>query len=122
MPNKPTSELARNAGELRQWIASNKYDWTVDPRLRDTDPLPNPHRGGKPDPRPPANAIAPKTVTEYLREQPPPTNPFLRERWMQLKLLKARKSGFPAGSPADVVTSSQLRSKKQKRSGKERKR
>ncbi len=121
MPNKPTSELPRTAGELRQWIAANKYNWTVDPRLRDTDPLPRPPRGGKADPRPPVNAIAPKTVTEYLRDQPPPTNPFLRERWVELKLLKVKKSEFPAGSPADVVTSSR-RPQKGKRSGKEKKR
>jgi hypothetical protein len=61
-------------------------------------------------------------VTEYLREQPPPTNPFLRERWIELKLLKAQKSGFPAGSPAHVVPSSRLRPKKEKRSGKGKKR
>jgi hypothetical protein len=113
MPNKSANELPRTAGELRKWIAANKYAWTVDPRLRDTDPLPQYPRGGKSDGNLPVNTVAVRNVAEYLRDQLPPTNPFLRERWVELKLLKAHKPAF-AASPADVATNSRPQKKKEK--------
>lgn len=104
---------------LREFIAANKYNWTVDPRLRDTDPLPQYPRGGKSDVNPPANTIAVKNVAEYLGEQQPPANPFLRERWHELKFLKPHKPAYPTGSPTDVVASSKPAAKKEKKGKKQ---
>ena len=121
MPKKPSNELPRTAGELRRLIASNKCDWIVDPRLRDNDPLPKYPRGGKPEVAPQPNTILAKGLAEYLRNEPPPTNPFLRERWIALKLLKEHKAGFPGGSPADLVTTLRPRRNKATRSKKGKK-
>lgn len=107
MPSKPARDLPQTAGELRRLIAAKKYQWTVDPRLRDSDPLPKRPRGGKLEDSLPPNTTLVKNVADYLRGRLPPSNPFLRERWAELKLLKPQNRGSLIGSSPDVATNVQ---------------
>lgn len=100
MPTKhKRDDLPQTAGELRRSIAAKKYKWTVDPRLRDDDPIPRYARGGQV--RPPETFPVPeiRRVAEYLADQPPPANPFLRDRWVELKLLTRDHRGTSPGTP-----------------------
>jgi hypothetical protein len=98
MPTRPTRHLPRTAGELRRFIAANGYPWTVDPRLRDSDPLPKRPRGGKSTDGLPSGATSVNDVAAYLRRRQPPSNPFLRERRIELRLLERHGPNSPAGS------------------------
>jgi len=104
MPSKPKSDLPRTAGELRRFLAANKYPWTVDPRLRDGDALPKRPRGGKSADSLPPDVTQVKDVADYLRGRQAPSNPFLRDRWVELKLLKRESRTSPAGSSPDVTS------------------
>jgi len=119
MPSKRRTDLPRTAGELRRLIAEHGYSWTVDPRLRDSDPLPKRPRGGKPEESPPSGATLVSNVADYLSDRQPPPNPFLRERWVKLKLLKAQNRESLAGSSPNVADGAP---KKAQRKPKEKKR
>lgn len=121
MANKLTSDLPRNAGELRRLISANKYPWTVDPRLRDGDPLPQHARGGKSEGTLPHDTTLVTNVAEYLRGRQPPCNPFLRERWIELKMLKPQNRALPVASPPHVAAGTKGKGKT-KQTAKRRKR
>ena len=97
MAKKPKEVRPRTAGELRRLIASKKLPWTVDSRLGESDQLPKYARGGE-KPRKTADAKSPVENVADLIRQHPPTNPFLRERWIELKLLPAKSRGHSGGS------------------------
>src|SRR5215470_5572543 len=97
MADKSKEEYPQTAGELRRLIRAKKFKWTVDPRLRDGDPIPNYKRGGVP-PREGTPELEPvKDLTTLLRKNPP-ANPLLRARWVELKLLLAKEQGTLRGS------------------------
>jgi hypothetical protein len=77
-------------GELRRRLAELGEPWTVDPRLADDDPLPDPPRGGQlPEDLPAELRAATPESPDDLRvvlQALPPSNPFLRERWAELGL------------------------------------
>jgi hypothetical protein len=98
MPTKPKDELPQTAGDLRRLIAEKGYKWTVDPRLRDGDRLPRYARGGQLDRQGKSNAIEVPNVAEYLARQDPPPNPFVQDRWVELKLLSRKRRGTLTGS------------------------
>lgn len=89
MPNKSEREVPNTAGELRRLIAEKKQNWTVDPRLRDEDRLLRYPRGGQ---QPRDTSGQPELVHDIspLLRRRPPVNPFLRARWIELKLLSER--------------------------------
>ena len=100
MPTKRKKEhLPQTAGELRRLMAKKGYKWTVDPRLRDNDPIPRYPRGGQVRARGKFPAVEVKNVSEYLADQPPPANPFLQDRWVELKLLTRERRGTLTGTP-----------------------
>lgn len=99
---KPKVTTPRTAGELRRLIASKKLPWVVDPRLRDGDRLPKYTRGGQK-----GHDLSPKPsivedVAEHISPHPP-ANPFLRARWVELKLLAAKNRGHSSGSTPEVL-------------------
>jgi hypothetical protein len=99
MPKKTERSTPTTAGELRRLIAEKGLNWTVDPRLRDEDRLRRYARGGQ---EPHDDAAQPKVVHDLprlLRSQPP-VNPFLRARWIELKLLSEDERGLTPGSPS----------------------
>ena len=100
---KPKVTTPRTAGELRRLITSKKLPWAVDPRLRDGDRLPKYTRGGQK-----GHDLSPKPsivedVAEYISAHPP-ANPFLRARWVELKLLAAKSRGNSSGSTPEVLS------------------
>ena len=103
MPTKrKKSALQQTAGELRRLIAKKGYKWTVDPRLRDSDPIPRYARGGQVRARGKFQAVEVRNVCEYLADQPPPANPFLQDRWVELKLLTRERRGRLTGTPMTI--------------------
>lgn len=119
MPSKRRTDVPRTAGELRRLIAAREYSWTVDPRLRDSDPLPKRPRGGKSKKSLPSDATSVNNVADYLRDRQPPPNPFLRERWVKLKLLKPQDREPVVGSSPHVADGAE---KKVQQKPKEKKR
>jgi hypothetical protein len=100
MPTKrKKDDLPKTASELRRLIAKKGYKWTVDPRLRDSDLIPRYARGGQVRARGKVSAVEVKNVSEYLADQPPPANLFLRDRWVELKLLTRERRGTLTGTP-----------------------
>ncbi|HEY1985951.1 MAG TPA: hypothetical protein VGG85_11100 [Terracidiphilus sp.] len=96
MPKKPTDQAPRTAGELRSRIAKAELNWQVDARLRDADLLRRRPRGGSPVA--PADSTAPTTNPIETIRQHPPTNPFLRARWEELKWLPPQPKPAITGS------------------------
>jgi hypothetical protein len=91
MTESDAQEGLRTIGDLRRRLAELDNPWTVDPQLSDDEPLRDRPRGGQveeevPDESRLAAVAAPRDLREVLAEQPP-TNPFLRERWVQEGLL-----------------------------------
>ena len=103
MPHKRKPEEPRTPGELRGLISSKGLKWTVDARLRDKDRLPRYARGGQEERDASPKISAVEDVADRLREQPP-SNPFLRTRWVELKLLPAENRGLLTGSPPAIPT------------------
>jgi hypothetical protein len=103
MPDDPKMDaLPQTAGELRRLIASKGLSWTVDPRLRDTDRLPKRPRGGQEEHNASARPVVVENVAEHIRQHPP-INPFLRARWVELKLLPAKSRGHSHGSTPAIL-------------------
>jgi hypothetical protein len=102
MPQRNEPDGPRTAGELRRLIAEKGHQWTVDLRLRDGDPLPKYARGGKPEKEPKGPKETTGDLSDFLREYPP-SNPFLRARWTELKLLSPDAEGIARGSTPDIV-------------------
>jgi hypothetical protein len=103
MPDHPKADaLPQTAGELRRLIASKGLSWTVDPRLRDTDRLPKYPRGGQEEHNASAKPVVVENVAEHIRQHPP-INPFLRARWVELKLLPAKSRGHSHGSTPAIL-------------------
>ena len=94
------------AGELRQLIEKKKLPWTVDPRFRDGDRLPKFPRGGQEPPGANPQAQRVIDVPALLRQQSAPSNPFLRARWIELKLLPPQFPNPPQGSSQNIGTAS----------------
>jgi hypothetical protein len=94
---------SRVAGELRRLIAEMGYSWVVDPRLRDTDPLPKYARGGKRARSAPEATAVTGELADFLRQRPP-SNPFLRARWVDLQLLPADSQQGTGGSSPGIVS------------------
>ena len=107
MPRKHRTDSPRTAGGLRRLIAAHGYPWTVDPRLRDGDPLPTRPRGGKSEESLPTDVKVVDNVAAYLRGRQPPPNPFLRQRRVELKLLKRQNQELLVGSSPRVADSAQ---------------
>ena len=84
MTDKKEPEGPRTAGELRRLIAQKGYKWTVDPHLRDSDPLPKYARGGKQEKQVKATVGSTGDLSAFMRQHPP-SNPLLRARWMSTK-------------------------------------
>ena len=99
MPDKPEKDAPTTAGELRRLIAEKGLNWTVDPRLRDEDRLRMYPRGGQ-EPRDAAEQPERVHDLSQLLRSHPPVNPFLRARWIDLKLLSEAERGVTAGSPS----------------------
>ena len=102
MPDEPKDVKPRTAGELRRLIADKGHSWTVDPRLRDGDRLPKYARGGQEPHNPSPKPTVIQNVAEHIRQHPP-TNPFLRARWVELKLLPAESRGHSGGSTPQIL-------------------
>jgi hypothetical protein len=87
----------RTIGELRRALADLGNPWTVDPRLGDAEPLPDPPRGAQRDEDVPPEArltvVAPDADLGALLMTVLPANPFLRARWVELGLMTADESG-----------------------------
>jgi|SRR6516225_2978174 len=87
----------RTIGELRSALAELGNPWTVDPRLGDADPLPEPRRGAQRAEDIPEEArlpvVSPDADFSALLRQVPPANPFLRARWAELGLMSADETG-----------------------------
>ena len=101
MHDKTQEERPRTAGELRRLIAAKGHPWMVDSRLRDSDALPKYARGGKQENPARPDAAPGADLADVLR-QSPPANPFLRDRWVELKLLPAEARGPLVGSSSVV--------------------
>jgi hypothetical protein len=104
-PKLKKTNSPRTAGELRRLIAKKGYQWTVDPRLRDGDRLPRYARGGQLRQHFKSTAVEVKDVSEYLASQTPPANPFLQDRWVELKLLTRKRRGTLTGTPVTPLPS-----------------
>jgi len=102
MTDKKEPEGPRTAGELRRLIAQKGYKWTVDPHLRDSDPLPKYARGGKQEKQVKATVGSTGDLSAFMRQHPP-SNPLLRARWIELKLLPPDTEGIMQGSTPDIV-------------------
>lgn len=95
MATRKTHEVPRTAGELRKLLKKKGLNWTVDPRLRDNDKLPHYPTGGSVTREKPGRKKQTKQdLKKYLRGYPP-MNPFLVNRWRELKLLP----GIPREEP-----------------------
>ena len=86
-----TKQTPRTVGELRRWLAEHGNPWTVDPRLGNDDPLPNPPRGGQNEEDIPQEhrltAVAPDVDLRELLRTMLPANPSLQVRWVELGLI-----------------------------------
>ena len=103
MANAVKKHGPQTAGEVRRLIAEKGFKWTVDARLRDSDQLPMYARGGKLDTNVKPDTDITGKFIDVLREKPP-TNPFLRDRWVELKLLPPESRVPLGGSPPNVST------------------
>jgi hypothetical protein len=87
----------RTIGELRRALDQLGNPWTINPRLGDADPVPDPPRGAQRDADIPAEArvaaVAPDADFGALLRTVPTANPFLRARWAELGLMAADDSG-----------------------------
>lgn len=94
------AEPPANIGELRKRLEALGNPWTVAPHLGDSDPLPQPPRGGE-FPREDAPAIPGlKTISnakefEAIVHAEPPANPLLARRWVELGVLSAERAAAP---------------------------
>lgn len=100
MSESPEPGELRTVGDLRRWLAEIGNPWTVDPSFQDDQPIPDYHRGGQPADQIPEGLLPPPLapdadVTERVRAVPP-TNRWLRARWVELGLLPADDA--PGGS------------------------
>jgi hypothetical protein len=105
-----TAPTPENVGELRRRLAELGHPWTVDPDLRDEDPLPDHPRGGQAEEdvleETRAAAAEPSEDLRELLAQQPPANPYLRSRWGEEGLLDpaeaepVRDTGDQGGEPA----------------------
>jgi hypothetical protein len=91
MTEPDAQEGLRTIGDLRRRLAEMGNPWTVDPQLSDDEPLRDRPRGGQIEEEVPeesrlAAVAPPRDLREVLAEQLP-TNPLLRERWVQEGLL-----------------------------------
>ncbi len=104
MPHqKRDSENApRTAGELGRLIAEKGYKWTMDPRLRDSDPLPKCARGGKQGQRLGQSLESSDrlktTTTEHMRR-------FWRLAWATGTLFISTQIPIAAAEPSGQVAS-----------------
>ena len=86
MKKKAIKSAPMTAGELRKLIKEKKLGWEVDPKLADSDPLPQYPTGAElVDDK---KAVASDAKKLKQETQQPPFNPFLRERWIELGILK----------------------------------
>jgi hypothetical protein len=90
-------DVPKTIGELRQRLARMGNPWTVDPRLSDNDALPDYPRGGQPEEEiPEEHRLTPLAASSdvwSLLAAEPPTNPFLRRRWVEVGLLSKDEVG-----------------------------
>src|SRR5690348_11171589 len=82
------------AGELRQTLKHSNATWKVDPRLKDTDPIPVYPLGGQNPLK--ASDILPVDLHSMLSN--PPGNQFLLERRIALGYIKPGTQTSTAGS------------------------
>lgn len=97
MSQAPEPGEFRTVGDVRRWLSEMGNPWTVDPSFNDDDPIPRYHRGGQrddelpepqlPPPLPPGADLA-ERITAV-----PPTNRWLRARWVELGLLPGDEGG-----------------------------
>jgi hypothetical protein len=97
MTEPDSQERPRTIGDLRRRLAEMGNPWTVDPQLSDDEPIRDRPRGGQAEDEVPeelrlAAAEPPGELRELLVEQPP-SNPFLRERWVEEGLLDEGEGG-----------------------------
>lgn len=99
------SKPPTTVGELRRRLQVMGSPWTPLPRLNDDDPLPQPPRGGQPTEPGHVEGLRPihdSADFEAIVHSEPPTNPIVRQRWVELGLLPAdRSSAAFAVSAAD---------------------
>ena len=91
MKRKTKKDTPKTIGELRRRLAELGSPWEVDPQLSDDDPLPVPPRGGQREEEIPEEhrlaPLEPGINVQGLIAAQPPTNPFLRLRWVELGML-----------------------------------
>jgi hypothetical protein len=91
MTESEAEDLPLTIGDLRRRLSEMGQPWTVDPQLSDEEPLRDRPRGGQIEGAQPDDVrLAPVDPSRDLREvltELPPTNPALRERWVQEGLL-----------------------------------
>jgi hypothetical protein len=107
MKTKAKQGAPKTVGELRQRLTQLGNPWTVDPRLSDDEPLPDPPRGGQREEEIPAEhrfvPIEPAADIGRLIAAQPPANPFLRERWVEVGLLDKDQAQGAASEPGEGV-------------------
>ena len=81
-----TDSLPRTVGELRRILSKLDNPWLVDPQLKDEEPLPDYPRGGQKIEKPLGLPLSKEDFTAFL-QQIPPSNQFLRTRWIEIGLL-----------------------------------
>ena len=104
MAENSEQSLPRTVGELRRRLSELGNPWSIDPRLGDDDPIPDYPRGGQIPEELPGVIPVEGDLTSFLQHLPP-SNPFLRQRWVELGLLPENAPGVPQGSspPGETV-------------------
>jgi hypothetical protein len=76
----------KTIGELRQLLSRLGNPWAPDPRLSDSEPIPQFPTGGDGRMDPVGNVVPKGGVIDAVREDPP-SNPHLRDLWIERGLI-----------------------------------
>jgi hypothetical protein len=91
MKSKRKQDVPKTIGELRKRLAKLGNPWEVDPQFNIDDPLPEYPRGGQREEEiPEEHRLIPLEAgidLIGLIKVHPPSNPFLRSRWVELGML-----------------------------------
>ena len=96
--------MADTIGDLKKILAEQGNPWSVDPRLDDSESIPDLLRGGQNEEDIPEADRLPILEEDFdiieLISKEPPSNPWLRQHWIESGILKPEEGDLLV--PVDV--------------------